>query len=98
MSQNNNPTAPEEKPVSTQFIPNFDKQWTKSEDFLSGEGVDVYVDWAHYLPDNTTFTRLFVRVIDINGSYPIQGQRGFASVDYSTARSPFFGFKYEIRG
>lgn len=69
---NNNPLpSANERPVSEQFIPNFDKQWTKSEDFLLGDGVDIYVDWARYLPDNTTFTRVFVRVVDINGSYPI---------------------------
>ena len=49
------------------------------------------------MPDNTTFTRLFIRVVDINGTFPIQAQRGFASVDFSTARNPFFGFKYEVR-
>lgn len=26
------------------------------------------------------------------------GQRGFASLDFSTGRNPFFGFKYEVRG
>ena len=72
VSQNtNNNGPPNERPVSDQFIPNFDKQWTKSEDFLPGDGIDIYVDWARYLPDNTTFTRVFVRVMDINGSYPI---------------------------
>jgi len=64
---------------------------------LPGDGIDIYVDWARYLPDNATFTRIFVRIIDINGNYPINAQRGFASIDYSTARSPFFGFKYEVR-
>jgi hypothetical protein len=50
------------------------------------------------LPDNTLFTKVFVRVIDVAMNYPQPGQRGFASVEFSTARNPFFGFKYEIRG
>jgi len=38
---------------------------------MLGDGVDVYIDWARFLPDNTTFTRVLVRVVDINGTYPI---------------------------
>jgi len=38
-----------------------------------------------------------VRVIDISLNYPLPGQRGFASLEFSTARNPFFGFKYEVR-
>lgn len=88
----------DDRPISKQFIPNFDKQWTKSDDFLSNDGIDVYIDWARFLPDNTTFTKVFARVIDINGSYPIPGLRGYAHMDMSTNRNPFFGFKYEVRG
>jgi hypothetical protein len=44
------------------------------------------------------FSRVFVRVVESNGNYPIAGSRGYASIDFSTARNPFYGFKYEIRG
>lgn len=50
------------------------------------------------MPDNTTFSKVFVACVDINLSNPVPSQRGFASVEYSTGRNPFFGFKYEIRG
>jgi hypothetical protein len=53
------------RPYSKQFIPNFDKQWTPSnDDFQDGDGVDVYIDWARHLPDNTTYSKVFVSVID----------------------------------
>ena len=32
-----------------------------------GDGIDIYVDWARFLPDNTTFTKVFARVIEISG-------------------------------
>lgn len=78
-------------------MPNFDKQWTKSDEFGPGDGIDIYIDWARYLPDNTMFSKVFARVIDASGQYPIPGSRGFASVDFSTQRNAFFGFKYEVR-
>jgi len=31
-------------------------------------------------------------------NYPVPGQRGFASLDFSSGRNPFFGFKFEVRG
>lgn len=85
------------RPHSEQFIPNFDKQYSPSEEFGPGDGIDIYVDWARFLPDNTMFTKCHVRVIDISLNYPLPGQRGFASLEFSTARNPFFGFKYEVR-
>ena len=63
-----------------------------------GDGIDIYVDWARFLPDNTTFTKVFARVIEISGQYPVPGLRGFADVTISTARNQFYGFKFEVRG
>ena len=92
------PPPQQQRPKSeNQFVPNFEKQWTKSDDFQIGDGVDVYVDWARLLPDNTMYTKVFARVVDSNGKYPIQGQRGFASIDHSTQRNQFYGFKFEVR-
>lgn len=61
------------KPHSQQFIPNFDKQFSANEDFLNGDGIDIYVDWARFLPDNTLFTKCHVRVVDIGVNYPQPG-------------------------
>jgi hypothetical protein len=44
------------------------------------------------------FSKVLVRVIDAGMTSPIPGQKGFASIDFSTSRNPFFGFKYEVRG
>lgn len=52
------------RPFSEQFIPNFEKQYTASDDFLPGDGIDVYVDWARFLPDNTLFSKVLVRCVD----------------------------------
>jgi hypothetical protein len=43
------------------------------------------------------YCKVFARVVDAAGKYPIQGERGFASMDLSTQRHQFFGFKFEIR-
>lgn len=56
------------------------------------------MDWARHLPDNTMFSKILVLVVDSSLNSPMPGARGFASVDFSTARCPFFGFKYELRG
>jgi len=53
-------------PQTRQYIPNFEKQYTPSEQFEEGDGIDVYIDWARYLPDNTMFTRVHVRAINSN--------------------------------
>ena len=31
---------------------------------MTGDGVDIYVDWARHLPDNTMFTKVLVMVMD----------------------------------
>lgn len=43
------------------------------------------------------FSKVLVRCLDISLNSPFEPKRGFASVDFSTGRNPFFGFKYEIR-
>ena len=43
------------------------------------------------------YCKVFARVIDSSGKYPMPGSRGFASMDLSTQRHQFFGFKFEIR-
>ena len=41
---------------------------------------------------------MFVTCVDIGLNNVVSSQRGFASVEYSTGRNPFFGFKFEVRG
>ena len=55
------------RPQSEQFIPNFDKQFTASEDWKDGDGIDIYVDWARHLPDNSMYSVLLCRVFDYLG-------------------------------
>lgn len=60
------PSRGNEPPKSKQYIPNFDKQYTASEEFDDGDGIDVYIDWARYLPDNAMLTRLYIRAFNSN--------------------------------
>ena len=55
------------------------------------------MDWARHLPDNSMFSKVFVMAIDASLNQPVPAQRGFASIEFSTGRNPFFGFKFEVR-
>ena len=50
--------------MSEQFVPNFDKQYTITEKWLPTSGMDIYIDGTRHLPDNSSMTKLTVRIVD----------------------------------
>jgi hypothetical protein len=43
------------------FIESKRIQVNKEQFYKKGDGVDIYIDQARYLPDSVTFTRLLIR-------------------------------------
>ncbi len=47
------------------FIPNTNSQVT-SIPFKDGDGIDIYIDGARFLPENVTFSRVIMRAFTID--------------------------------
>jgi hypothetical protein len=65
--------------------------------FREKEGIDIYIDGARFLPENATFTRVVMRGYTIDQVRVINPVKSSCDLGASTARNPFFGFRYELR-
>jgi hypothetical protein len=68
-----------------------------SNPFKDGEGIDIYIDGARFLPENVTFSRVIMRAFTVDFIRVIDPVKGLCDIDLSSARSPFYGFRYELR-
>lgn len=64
---------------------------------MEGDGIDFYVDWSRFLPDNSSMARCYVRAVNSKLQPVSKGGKGLASIEFSSGRHPFFGFKHEFR-
>jgi len=74
------------------FIPNAAMQHDNQR-FSDGEGVDLYVDGARFLPENCTYSRCLMRAFTIDQYRVVNATKGLADLDISKGRHPFFGFR-----
>lgn len=66
--------------------------------FTEGQGIDFYIDGARFLPENTTYSRVVMRVLTIDQGRVVGAVKSGAHLDISTNVNPFYGFRFEIRG
>ena len=60
--------------------------------------MDFYIDSARFLPDNSMWTRVRMRLYTSDSQRDRTiNERALADLGESTARNPFFGFKKELR-
>lgn len=78
------------------FIKNDLAQFTNAP-FKEGEGVDIYIDGARFLPENATFSRVLMRGFTVDFIRVIDPVKGLCDLNLSTSRNPFYGFRYELR-
>jgi len=78
------------------FIPNEKTQY-RNQSFGSNEGIDFYIDYARFLPDNVTATKCIIRAFNYDMVRLIQRAEGTPDVTESTTFNPYFGFRYEFR-
>eukprot|EP01039_Chlorochromonas_danica_P001058 gene1058-1146_t len=68
-----------------------------TERYQRGDGVDIYIDHAMFLPDNTTLTRVSLRIFS-SGKEQIGPVYESYSLPDSSVISPIFKMKVEYRG
>ena len=78
------------------FIPNEKIQY-RNQSFGSNEGIDFYIDYARFLPDNTTITKCILRAFNYDMVRIIPRAEGTPDLTESTTYKPYFGFRYEFR-
>lgn len=78
------------------FIVNHKRQF-KEKEFLKGNGIDIYVDCARFLPDNVGPCKLVMRVINSsNEDFLSVYQAGLPQIT-SDIFNPVFEFRHELR-
>ena len=77
------------------FIPNEERQW-KNQSFSKGSGIDIYIDGIRFLPDNTTTTKILVKIVDSQLNGLIYPQAGLPVLE-SDMFNPRFEFRQELR-
>lgn len=84
------------KPNEDPFIVNRKRQF-KDREFLKGNGIDIYVDSARFLPDNTGPCKVIMRVVNAdNEDFLKVYQVGLPHID-SDIFNPVFEFRHELR-
>ena len=87
---------PENTKNPNPFIPN-DKTQYRKQAFGANEGIDFYIDYARFLPDNATATKLVLRAFNRDLVRLIERAEGTPDINESTTYNPYFGFRYEFR-
>lgn len=83
--------------MSEQFVPNFDKQYTITEKWLPTSGLDIYIDGTRHLPDNSSMTKLTVRIVDSDLKAVLPPEVVLADMALSSTRNQRFNFQTELR-
>ena len=87
---------PDNKKNPAPFIPNEKIQY-RTQSFGANEGIDFYIDYARYLPDNTTATKIIMRAFNRDMVRIIERAEGTPDITESSTYRPYFGFRYEFR-
>lgn len=69
----------------------------KSKFYKPGDGVDIYIDQARYLPDSVTFTRLLIRGLTKDQTKFMNAMKCFSDIDTSTRMVHDYNFRFEVR-
>jgi hypothetical protein len=91
-----NSRVPSRELRSEPFIENLRPQYDEAHYFEKGDGVDLYVDGARFLPDNVTCIKLIVKGFNSNLERVGTASGGLPDLD-SGVYSPVFGFRTEFR-
>ena len=78
------------------FLENLKPQHEDGKPFLKGDGIDIYVDAARFLPDNTSCTKIVVKAFTWALESIGQAVGGLPDLN-SPAFSPVYGFRTEFR-
>jgi len=68
-----------------------------TEKYQKGDGVDIYLDGAMFLPDNVTVTRIVAKFMNFEKEQVGQSYECFSSLVHS-AMNPTYKYKIELRG
>ena len=68
-----------------------------TEKYQKGDGVDIYLDSAMFLPDNVTVTRIVAKFMNFEKEQVGQAYECYSSL-VNSAMNPTFKFKIELRG
>mmetsp|Transcript_24184 Transcript_24184/g.37204 ORF Transcript_24184/g.37204 Transcript_24184/m.37204 type:complete len:143 (+) Transcript_24184:3606-4034(+) len=69
----------------------------QAPEYKESEYLDIYIDGARHLPDNSTVTQLQVKVVDVDLSLAQPISECTADIVDSTLRTQVYNFKYEVR-
>jgi hypothetical protein len=83
--------------MSEQFLPNFEKQYTMSDKWNPNSGLDIYIDGTRHLPDNTSMTKLTVRIVDSELKDIVPAESVLADMTLSSTRNQRFNYQNELR-
>mmetsp|Transcript_10745 Transcript_10745/g.16311 ORF Transcript_10745/g.16311 Transcript_10745/m.16311 type:complete len:1747 (+) Transcript_10745:218-5458(+) len=68
-----------------------------TEKYQKGDGIDIYVDGAMYLPDNCTISRCVVKIMTPDYEAVGEPHEGLSALSEGTAVSPIYKIKVECR-
>ena len=78
------------------FLENLQPQYDDGKLFQKGDGIDIYVDGARFLPDNSSCTKIVVKAFASSLESIGQAVGGLSDLN-SPAFSPVYGFRTEFR-
>lgn len=78
------------------FLESLQPQWDDGKLFQKGDGIDIYIDSARFLPDNTSCCKIIVKALTNNIETVGNAVAGLAELS-SQVYSPVFGFRTELR-
>lgn len=82
--------------VSSQFKPNFEDQYNMDDPFnLAEEKLDIFIDEAKWLPDNTTMSKISARVVDFQNKPITTYYETLCNPHVSVKRSHKYGLHIE---
>lgn len=98
MSENTAQQLKQPSPVNLTdpFLESLQPQWDDGKLFAKGDGIDIYVDGARFLPDNTSCTKIVVKAFNSKIEPIGLAMAGLGDLN-SPAFSPSFGFRTEYR-
>lgn len=65
--------------------------------YKPGDGIDIYIDQARYLPDSVTFSRLLIRGLNKTQNKVMNALKCFSDIDTSTRMAHDYNFRFEVR-
>lgn len=87
---------PNRPPEEVPFIPNDKPQFT-DEPYSGKDGIDLYVDYGRFLPENATYTRVTVHGFTKTMKAFMKPTFFGPDIAVSRVREPFYGNRTELR-